>query len=158
VLNLVNSILQMPIQRTLVGDHDHAIKNLLVLSCVKACEAVRQPGDTVSLAAAGRVLNQIVVTNFLGLRSLDKFADRIQLVIPGKNKCLFNLTAGSIGVDNLSLLTRFVPQRVGFRFAWLMLGKAWLEMKWRKVGKLSTVIAVGKMTRSIQTLLPDAKS
>jgi hypothetical protein len=57
VLNLVNRILQLPVEHLPVGDDDHAIVSLGILIVVQAGEAVRQPRNAVSLPAACRMLD-----------------------------------------------------------------------------------------------------
>ena len=60
VLELVDGVLQLLVQDHPVGHDDDRVEDLLVLVVVKARQAMGQPGDGVDLAAAGRMLDQVV--------------------------------------------------------------------------------------------------
>ena len=61
VFDLVDRILQLPVEHLPVGDDDHAVEDLLILRVVQAGQPVRKPGDAVGLPAAGGMLDQVVV-------------------------------------------------------------------------------------------------
>jgi len=88
MLDLVNGILQLPVQHLAVGDHDHAVVDLLVLRRVQAGQPVGEPGDGVSLAAASRMLDQIVAAGPLLARAGHLLAHGIQLMVARKNHIL----------------------------------------------------------------------
>ena len=67
VLELVDGRLQLLIEHAPVGDDDDRVKDLLVLGVVQAGQPVREPGNGVRLAGAGRVLDQIVPARAMDL-------------------------------------------------------------------------------------------
>ena len=69
VLDLVDRVLELLVEHAPVGDDDDAVEDLLVARVVQAREPVREPGDAVGLAAAGRVLDQVVAARRLRCRA-----------------------------------------------------------------------------------------
>ena len=65
VLELVDRVLQLLVEHHAVGDHDHAVEDPLVRGVVQRRQPVRQPADGVALAAAGGVLDKVVVPHAL---------------------------------------------------------------------------------------------
>ena len=88
VFDLVDRVLQLPVQHAAVGDDDDAVEDLGVLGVVQTRQPVRQPRDAVGLAAAGRVLDQIVPARPLVARRCGQFPHRVELVIAGKDQGL----------------------------------------------------------------------
>ncbi len=60
VLELVDRILKLLVQNHPVSDHDDRVEDLLVLLVIETGQPMSQPGDGVGLAAAGRVLDEVV--------------------------------------------------------------------------------------------------
>ena len=60
VFDLVDRVLELLVEHQAVGNDDDRIEDLLVLCVVEARQPVGDPGDGIALAAAGRVLDQIV--------------------------------------------------------------------------------------------------
>src|SRR5207237_1840890 len=85
VFNLVNGVLQLPVQDLPVGNHYNAIKYLPVRSIMKARQPVGEPRNTVSLPAPGRMLDQIISPGAFASRQRHELAHRVQSVIPGEN-------------------------------------------------------------------------
>ena len=77
MLNLINGILQLLVQHLAVSNDDNAVEYLLILRIVQTGQAVRQPGNAVSLAAACRMLNQVMVTGILTTRRCHQCSHRI---------------------------------------------------------------------------------
>ena len=84
VLDLVDGVLQLAVEDAPVGDDDDAVEDLLVGGGVQAREAVREPRDAVRLAAARRVLDEVVAPRPVGARRLDEPVDGVELVIARK--------------------------------------------------------------------------
>ena len=61
VLELVDRVLQLPVEHHPVGDHHDLVEHLRVGRVVQRREPVREPGDRVRLARPGRVLDQVVL-------------------------------------------------------------------------------------------------
>ena len=70
VLELVDRVLKLLVEHHAVGHHDHAVEDALVGRVVQRRQPVRQPADGVALAAAGRVLDQVVVPHALAARGV----------------------------------------------------------------------------------------
>ena len=60
MLDLVNRILQLPVEHLAVGDDDDAVVGLRILRVVQTGEPMREPRNAVRLPAAGGVLNEII--------------------------------------------------------------------------------------------------
>ena len=88
VVELVDGILQLTIQHHAVGDDHHAVEQPLVAFVVQAGQAMRQPGNGVALAAAGRVFDQVGMAYTLAGRLGHHLAHRLQLVIARENQAL----------------------------------------------------------------------
>ena len=65
VLELVDRVLQLRVEHGPVGDHDHPVVELAVVRVVQGRKLVREPGDRVGLAGAGRVLDEVRVARAL---------------------------------------------------------------------------------------------
>ena len=81
VLELVDGVLQLLVEHAAVGDDDDRVEDLLVVAVVQARQPVGQPGDGVALAAAGRVLDQVVVAGALLARVGLAAAHAVELVV-----------------------------------------------------------------------------
>ena len=81
MLELVDRVLELLVEHAAVGDHDDTVEDLAVVVGVQAGEAVGKPGDGVALAAAGRVLDQVVVPDALGARVGLGLAHAVELVV-----------------------------------------------------------------------------
>ena len=103
VLDLVDGVLELTVEHAAIGDHDHAVEDLLVVLRMQTREPVREPGDAVRLAAAGRVLDQVVVARTFDLRRIDQLVDRIELVETRENHRLVFHRAGTVRVLDLLL-------------------------------------------------------
>ena len=68
VLDLVDGVLKLAVENLAVGYDQHAVEKLLVGCVVQAGKLMGEPGDAVRLAAACRVLNQVVVSGAFSLR------------------------------------------------------------------------------------------
>ena len=90
VVELVDRVLELPVEHQPVGDDDDGIEDLLVAGVVQASQAVRQPGNFVALAAAGGVLDQVVVADTLLLRVGFQAADGDKLVIAWEDHGFFS--------------------------------------------------------------------
>ena len=66
VLELMNRVLQLPVEHHAVGHHDHAVEDLPVVRIVQRREAVDEPGDGIALAAAGGMFDQRPLHNSFG--------------------------------------------------------------------------------------------
>ena len=88
VLELVDRLLQLAVEHGAVGDDDHRAEDLAVMLVVQRGKAMRQPGDRVRLARAGRVLDQVVVPRPLAARGSDQRAHRIPLVVAREDQRL----------------------------------------------------------------------
>jgi hypothetical protein len=95
VLDLVDGVLQLLVQHAPVRDHHHGVEELLVARVVQALQAVGQPRDAVALAAARRVLNQVVLAHALGHRGGDELPHHVQLVVAREHH--------GLGLDGLDL-------------------------------------------------------
>ncbi|KFB74180.1 MAG: hypothetical protein AW09_000540 [Candidatus Accumulibacter phosphatis] len=94
VVELVNGVLQLTVQHHPVGDDHHAVEQPLVAFVVQAGQAVRQPGNRIALAAAGRMLDQIVMSHTFAGSGCHHLAHRLQLVIAREDQAfLANLPA-----------------------------------------------------------------
>ena len=88
VLDLVDGVLKLPVEHAAVGDDHHAVIDLRVGVVVQAGEAVREPRDTVGLAATGRVLDEIVAPRSVRRGGCDQAAHGVQLVIAREDQRL----------------------------------------------------------------------
>ena len=82
VFDLVNRILQLPVEHLPVGDHHHAVEHLRILRIVQAGEPVREPRDAVRLPAAGGMLDEVVAPRPFVTRPVHQLSHRVELVIP----------------------------------------------------------------------------
>ena len=88
VVELVDSVLQLAVEHHPVGNHHHAVEDALVPLVVQGGEPMRQPADSVALAAARRVFNQIVMADALAARCRHHLPYRLQLVVAGEDHLL----------------------------------------------------------------------
>ena len=96
VLELVDRVLKLLIEHHAVGRHDHAVEHARVFRVVQRSEAMREPGDGVALAAAGRMLDQGVVADALAARGAGQQAHRFELVVAGKDHRLHLYLAAAV--------------------------------------------------------------
>ena len=88
VLDLVDRVLELAVEDAPTGDDDHAIEDPAVRGVVQARETVRQPRDAVGLAAARRMLDQVVAARPLVPRRGDHRAHRVELVVAREDQRL----------------------------------------------------------------------
>ena len=81
---LLDGVLDLLVQHPPVGDHDHRVEPRLA-AVLQADELVRQPGDGVALAAAGRVLDQIPLAGAACLGVGQEFLHHVELVVAGED-------------------------------------------------------------------------
>ena len=81
VLELVDRVLKLLVEHHAVGHHDHAVEDALVGRVVQRRQPVRQPADGVALAAARRVLDEVVVPHALAAGGIHQHAHRLKLVV-----------------------------------------------------------------------------
>ena len=103
VLDLVDGILQLAVEDAPVGDDHDAVEDLLVGGGVQAREAVREPRDAVRLAAARRVLDEVVAPRPVGAGRLDEPVDGVELVVAREDHRLALLRARALRVLDLLL-------------------------------------------------------
>ena len=82
VLELVDGVLQLPVEDAKVGDDHHLVEHLDVAAGVQRRQPVRQPGDRVGLARPGRVLHQIATARPVLLGVGLQAPHRVPLVEP----------------------------------------------------------------------------
>ena len=111
VLDLVDGVLQLAVEDAPVGDDDDAVEDLLVGGGVQAREAVREPRDAVRLAAARRVLDEVVAPRPVGAGRLDEPVDGVELVVAREDHRLALLRARALRV--LDLLLAGLEEDVG---------------------------------------------
>ena len=68
--------LELAVEHAPVGDDDDRVEDALVARVVQRRELVRQPGDGVALAAAGRVLDQVALPGAFRPRVVDQLGAR----------------------------------------------------------------------------------
>ncbi len=81
VLETQDRFLQLPVEITPVCYYKYAVKEFLVFSIVKRSQAIRQPGDTVTFAAAGAVLDQVILTAAVGAGICHQLLHNVHLVV-----------------------------------------------------------------------------
>ena len=84
VLELVDRVLELLVEDHAVRRDDHAVEHALVDVVVQRRQTVSQPADGVALAAARRVLDQVVAAHALGPSHPHQLSDRIELVVARK--------------------------------------------------------------------------
>ena len=85
VLELVDRVLELLIEHNAVRDHDHAVEDALVGGVVQGREPMGKPSDGVALAAAGGVLDEVVVSRALPARSAHEQTHRLELMVAGED-------------------------------------------------------------------------
>ncbi len=88
MLELVDGVLQLAVEDLAVGDDDDGIENQLILGIVQARQSMSHPGDGIALAAAGRMLDQVVSSGSVGPCRRDQFPDRVELVVAREDHVL----------------------------------------------------------------------
>ncbi len=81
MLELVDGVLELPVEYGAIGDHDDLVEDLLVVGGMQVRQPVGEPGDRVRLAGAGRVLHQVVVPRSVFGGVCDQAADSMPLVV-----------------------------------------------------------------------------
>ena len=85
VLELVDRVLQLPVEHPAVGDHHDLVEHLVVVGVVQRRQPVGHPGDRVRLARPGRVLHEVVPPGTV-LTSIGRQRPHgVPLVIPGED-------------------------------------------------------------------------
>ena len=110
VLDLVDGILQLPVKHTTVRNDDDAVVDFLIGGIVEAREPVREPGDTIRLPAARRVLDKIVAPRAVHLGGRDQPADGVELMVAGEDHRLALHSASAARV--LDLLINAIDEDV----------------------------------------------
>ena len=87
-------LLELAVEHAAVGDHDDRVEDAVVLGVVQRRQPVRQPGDGVALAGAGRVLDEVVLPGALGPSVVDEVAHRLELVEAREDELLLAGRAG----------------------------------------------------------------
>ena len=85
VFELVDRVLELLIEHDAIGDHDYAVEDALVGGVVQGREPMGQPTDSVALAAACRMLDEVVVAHALPARGVDQHPHRLKLVVAGED-------------------------------------------------------------------------
>ena len=68
VLELVDRVLKLLVEHHAVGHHDHTVEDPFIGGVMQRRKAVGEPADGVALAAAGGVLDQIVLPDAVAPR------------------------------------------------------------------------------------------
>ena len=82
---LVDGVLELLIEHDAVRDHDHTVEDALVVGVMQGREPMGQPSDGVALAAAGGVLDEIVVPRALPARGVHEHPHRLELMVAGED-------------------------------------------------------------------------
>ena len=85
VLELVDGVLELLIEHDPIRDHDHGVEDTLVVGVVQGREPMGQPPDGVALAAAGGVLDEVVVARALPARRVHEHPHRLKLMVAGED-------------------------------------------------------------------------
>ena len=88
VLELVDRLLQLPVEHEPVGDDDDLVEDLGVVGVVQRREPVRQPGDRVRLARPCRVLHQVRLPGTVLAGVGDELKNGVPLVVAGEERDL----------------------------------------------------------------------
>ncbi len=80
-LKAVDRILQLTVDDFTIGDYQHRVEQLTILSIVQVGQEVCGPGDRVGLAGSGGVLDEILVARPFAEHGLLELACGIELVV-----------------------------------------------------------------------------
>ena len=94
MLELVDRLLQLPVEHEPVGDDDDLVEHLVVVGVVERREPVGEPGDRVRLARPGRVLHEVRLPGAVPAGVVDELEDGAPLVVAGEER---DLAAGVVG-------------------------------------------------------------
>ena len=88
LLELLDGVLQLPVEHAPVGDHDNGIEQALgvVGFLIERSQLMSKPGDGVGFARARGMLHEIILPDAIGLDEFQDMADHVQLVVAGKDK------------------------------------------------------------------------
>ena len=86
LLELPDGLLELAVQHPPVGHHHHRVEDPPILPVVQHRELVGQPGDGEALAAARRVLDQVVFTGAVVARVVHQPAHTVELLIARKDQ------------------------------------------------------------------------
>ena len=78
VFELVDRVLKLLVEHHAVGDHDHAVEDPFVALVVQRRKAVGEPADSVALAAAGGMLDQVILPHPVVSRRFDQRAHGVE--------------------------------------------------------------------------------
>ena len=81
VLELVDGVLELLVEHHAIGDDDDAVENPFVCLVVERSQPVGEPANRVALAAARRVLNQVVMPHALFARRLNEPSHSVELMV-----------------------------------------------------------------------------
>ena len=81
MLDLIDGVLELTVEHAPIGDHHDAVEALAILVVVQARQAMGEPRDAVGLAAAGGVLDQVVLSRAFLASRRDDLPHRIELMI-----------------------------------------------------------------------------
>ena len=85
VLELVDRVLELLIEHDAIRDHDHAVEDALVGAVVQGREPMGKPSDGVALAAAGGVLDEVVVSRALPACGVHEQPHGRELMVAGED-------------------------------------------------------------------------
>ena len=80
-LEVEDRLLQLGVQHVAVADHQHTVKQLLVLGVVQVGQKVGGPCNGIGLARAGAVLDQVLLPRALRQHRIQQLAGGVQLVV-----------------------------------------------------------------------------
>ena len=81
LLELPDGLLELAIEHSPVGHHDHRVEDAPVVEVMQHRELVGEPGDRVALAAAGRMLDQVSLAGAVVTRVADEPAHAVELLV-----------------------------------------------------------------------------
>jgi hypothetical protein len=95
VLELVDRLLQLPVEHEPVGDHDDLVEHLAVVRGVQRRQPVREPGDRVRLARPRRVLHEVRVPGAMLAGVGHERQHGVPLVVAGEERDLLARVVGA---------------------------------------------------------------
>jgi hypothetical protein len=84
-LEVEDRFLKLGIEHIAVGDHQHAVKELLMLGVVQVGEEVGRPGNRVGFAGTRGVLDQVTLAGAMLQDIGNQLAGGVQLVVAGED-------------------------------------------------------------------------
>ena len=105
MLDLIDGVLELAVEHAPIRDHHDAVEALAILVVVQARQAMGEPRDAVGLAAAGGVLDQVVLARAFLASRRDDLPHRIELVIAREDHGL----GGDAPLTTLAVLGLLLP-------------------------------------------------